>query len=71
MITNVNRLAFRDISKYLKTISRNNRPIIDNSGDVWVVTPRLLNCKEQRRLNRVLGLNKVNYYGNKNGLLNK
>ena len=47
MITNVNRLAFRDISKYLKTISRNNRPIIDNSGDVWVVTPRLLNCKEK------------------------
>ena len=60
----VHRIAFKDISKYL---SEQNIQIRDEHGDVWVVTPKRMYCKEQKRLNRQLGINKVNHYGNTNG----
>lgn len=57
MNNQVSILAFRDISKWL----RESNIRVRANGDVWVVTPQYLNTKEQRRLNRELGITKINY----------
>ena len=58
MEKNVKVIALKDISKYMK---EQNIKIQDEAGDVWVVTSRRLQCKEQTRLNTELGVHKVNY----------
>jgi len=63
--------ACHDISEYLK---KHNIKIHDKNYDIWVVTPNRLKKKEQRRLNRLLGLHKINYTSKKmrkNALKNK
>ena len=59
----VHPIALKDISKYL---AEQNIKIIDEHGDVWVVTPAHMYNKETRKLNAELGVNKVNYHGNTN-----
>lgn len=52
----VSRMAFADISDYLKE----EASFSYGEHDVWVVTPNALDTKETRRLNKELGLHKVN-----------
>lgn len=52
----VSRMAFADISDYLKE----EGAIAYGEHEVWVVTPNALDTKETRRLNKELGLHKVN-----------
>jgi len=56
------RIAMKDISEYLHS---QNLQIVDENGDVWVVTPARMANKETRKLNIELGLHKVNKYGNR------
>lgn len=56
-------MALTDIRRYMK---EQNIQIQDDHGDVWIVTANTIDCPEQRRLNAMLGVNRVNYYGNKN-----
>jgi len=63
-------IALKDINEdikkyYITTLGKGYKM------DVWVVTPRMLLSKEVRQLNRLLGISKVNYFGNKNGFKNK
>lgn len=51
------RVAMRDISEYLRN---QNLLIFDENDDVWVVTPERMNNKETRKLNKELGLHKIN-----------
>jgi hypothetical protein len=57
----VQRIAFEDITKYLKEeFEKTNTPF----SNVWgVVTPAYLNTKKNRFLNKLLGLHKINKYG--------
>ena len=60
----INKIAFHDISEYLKEIY----PEYDNKKSRgFIVGVGILDTKEQRRLNRELGLHKINHLGNKNG----
>lgn len=52
----VSRMAFKDISLHLRK----------KAGLLYVVTPFYLDTKQSRILNKELGLNKLNYMGNKN-----
>lgn len=54
----VSQVALRDIAEYTKGTLYNN---IDSNGDVWIVTAKQLQTKENRRLNKELGISKVNY----------
>jgi len=56
------RIAMKDISEYLRS---QNLQIVDENGDVWVVTPSRMFNKETRKLNNELGLHKVNKCGNR------
>lgn len=49
--------ALHDISEWLK---EENIKIVDGNHDVWVVTGARLDTKEQRNLNKELGIHKVN-----------
>ena len=60
----VAEMAFSDITKYIE----DNNLIVMEGGDVFIVTPVKLNTKEQRRLNREIGVSKVNYTGHSKGL---
>jgi len=65
-------IALQDISKDIKKYYiRTHKMGKGHEMDVWVVTPRMLLSKEVRQLNRLLGISKVNYFGNKNGFKNK
>ena len=57
------RLALHDISQWMID---SEIEIIKN-GDIWVVTATRLDCPEQRRLNRELGIRGINLIGNTNG----
>ena len=61
MITKVKRRpkteAFHDIAEWLK---EEDIKIMDGNHDVWVVTGARLDTKEQRDLNKELGIHKVN-----------
>lgn len=52
----VSRMAFADISDHLKE----EAAFSYGENDVWVVTPNALDTKETRKLNKELGLHKVN-----------
>ena len=52
----VAEIAFKDISKHIKESS----VVKDSRWEVWNVTPRRLNNKENRRLNKELGLRGIN-----------
>jgi len=56
------RIAMKDISEYLRS---QNLQIVDEHGDVWVVTPSHMANKETRKLNVELGLHKINKHGNR------
>tara|TARA_B110000902_G_C14095796_1_gene508709 strand:+ start:311 stop:547 length:237 start_codon:yes stop_codon:yes gene_type:complete len=56
-------VAFRDISEHIR--EKASSPI-GFENDVWQSTPRKMNNKETRRLNKLLGISNVNYYNNKN-----
>jgi hypothetical protein len=53
----VARIAIKDISKHIR---EQNNVIVDGYGDTWVVTSTYLDTREQRRLNRALGISKAN-----------
>ena len=55
----VQRIAFEDITKYLKEEGETNTPF----SDIWIVPPKYLNTKKNRFLNKLLGLHKINKYG--------
>lgn len=61
----VRLIALKDI-----TDSMNGLSTKDENGDVWLVTAYRVDSKEQRRLNKELGISKINYFGNNNGLKN-
>lgn len=63
------RMAFVDISQHLKEIYKDKYPVVGD--EVWIVTPDMLNSKETRRLNKLLGLNSLNYEKNTNGFKKK
>jgi len=52
------RVACKDISK---DIRKDNQ--INNYKDIWIVTPKMLDNKITRHLNRLLGINKINKFG--------
>lgn len=56
--SNAAQYAFHDISKWLgeKGINRTG------FHDIWIVTPSNLDSPHQRRLNRQLGIDKMNYH---------
>ena len=56
----VSQVAFKDIQDW---INFNGLTIMDGNKDVWVVTPSRLVNKSQRKLNRDLGVSKLNYNG--------
>jgi len=58
MARNVKSIALKDIADYMRD---QNIQIRDEAGDVWVVTASRMDCPEQRKLNRELGVSKVNY----------
>lgn len=63
--------ALKDITEYIRNNYVSHKMGKGHEMDVWVVTPKMLLSKEVRNLNRLLGLRKVNYFGNKNGCKNK
>ena len=63
---NASRVAFRDISQNLREIYKDVVAERGESFEEWVVTPEFFNNKDTRRLNRELGVSKVNYLGNRN-----
>lgn len=54
----------RDLARYIK---ENNIPM-SRIGDKWYYNANQLPFKEMRRMNRELGLHRLNHIGNKNGL---
>ena len=54
------RIALKDISQYLRD---QNLQIVDEHGDVWVVTPTRMANKETTKLNIELKLHKINKHG--------
>jgi hypothetical protein len=53
----VARIAIKDISKHIR---EQNNVTVDGYGDTWVVTSTYLYTREQRNLNRALGISKAN-----------
>ena len=53
--------AAKDISDYIK----NHNIEVMGSMDIWHVAPSTMQTKENRRLNRALGIKNVNYNGGK------
>ena len=54
------RVACSDISKYFET---NGISTHDCNNDIWVITPRFIDNSETARLNKELGLHKINKFG--------
>lgn len=61
----VMHLAAKDIRNYLKKSGLGTYKRTNNEIDVYTVTPSLMNNKRTRYLNKLLGLNKINYFGSK------
>lgn len=63
----VRQLALKDISEDFNSIPYNELYTVYTVGDVdsWYVSATMLDTKENRRLNKLLGLEKVNYFGDK------
>ena len=58
MAKNVRRIALEDIAEWMRT---QNIRMQDEHGDVWVVSASRVDTPEQGKLNKELGVNKVNY----------
>lgn len=80
MINSVARLALRDISEYVNNNNIFKRPTFYSIGDapskikrseIWSVNQEYLFTKEQRRLNKELGLHKINKEHNAINLIRK
>lgn len=54
----VRRIALRDISEWMR---EQKIEIQDEHGDVWAVTANRVGTPEQSKLNKELGVSKVNY----------
>lgn len=54
------RVALSDISKYLQ---ENDIKLHGWNMDIWIVTPRQIDNAETARLNKELGLHKINKFG--------
>ena len=67
-INSVRRLALRDISQYLNSERGLPRGKIK---DIWTVSSRALDTPEQRYLNRLLGIHKINKTNKKQKNVNK
>ena len=59
------RVAMKDIAKY-----NDERYVIRSNQDRFFVNLDEIFSKQSIRLNRILGVNRLNYKGNKNGLIN-
>lgn len=64
MSSRVRLQAFQDISEEIR---KSDLKLIDENDDVWIVTPSRMDNKETRRMNKELGINRLNYLGNNNG----
>lgn len=60
------QIALKDIADSMRA---ETVQVQDRNGDIWTVTANRIDTKEQRQLNAKLGLNKINYQGNKNAKL--
>tara|TARA_R110001632_G_scaffold1171_4_gene4727 strand:- start:796 stop:1014 length:219 start_codon:yes stop_codon:yes gene_type:complete len=60
-MNSVMSIAFRDISNYLR---QKNKMPQGFGNDIWQSTPIKMNNKKTRYLNKLLGINKINYYNN-------
>lgn len=60
-------LALKDISDYL-SLKDNKNCFLDS---LYIYSANRLDTKENVYLNKKLGINKLNYFGNKNGLKSK
>ena len=56
--TTARQQALKDISAWIKTEHPN---LLNSSGDLWIITPSRIDNPKQRKLNRDLGIHKVNY----------
>ena len=65
-IKSVEALALRDIAEYVQEEELKNG-CNATGADTWFFSRSHFDLKETRRLNRQLGINKLNYMGNKNG----
>ena len=64
--TNVRNLALHDIADDMKfEVTK-----LDNLKEIYTFCASRLNSKETRYLNKLLGINRLNYIGNKNGIYN-
>lgn len=54
----VRRIALKDIAEWMK---EQNIQIQDEHGDVWVVSANRIGTPEQSKLNKELGVSRVNY----------
>ena len=67
-MTPVEHIARKDISDYVQNELHDIFTYYEgNNIDVWVVFGKHLFTREQRSLNRELGVNSINYIGNNNG----
>ena len=63
VIKQVSRMAFLDMYDMFKELKREQPDTYieqDKYYDVWVATEQYVNTKESRKLNRLLGIHKVN-----------
>lgn len=65
MIKSAADLAFKDISTYFK--ENGIQTAMTEKKETFIVTKEHVFTKESRDLNWQLGVNKVNYKGNRNG----
>ena len=59
--------ALKDINNYIKK----SWEIKNNKYEAWIITPKYMDTKYNRALNRQLGLHRINKLNNKNGKRNK
>ena len=52
-------IAAKDISKHIK---ESEIEVFDENFDVWVVTPSRMHTRETSRLNKQLGIHKINKF---------
>lgn len=56
-------MALKDITKYINEYTNT----LNGRVDGYIVTATYINNKENRYLNKMLGINRINFLNNKNG----
>tara|TARA_R110000772_G_scaffold203438_1_gene313618 strand:- start:1045 stop:1245 length:201 start_codon:yes stop_codon:yes gene_type:complete len=59
---NARYVALLDVTEFINELKD---VVKDENGDVWFVTRRFLDTKENRLLNKRIGLKNINYFKNK------